>query len=176
MNPSTLLRNSVRLLLILAVATGCIFAASAQSHDRSTPEGVIRELYALVTVPPGSTPDWERVRSLFLKEAVIALRSTRGHDVFSVDGFISDFVTFIGNAKVIETGFTERIVRMETRTFRDMAHSWVVFESEIPGSARGPRAGIDSFELIRQEGRWWIASIINDRPNAANPIPSEARQ
>lgn len=47
------------------------------------------------------------------------------------------------------------------------------FDSHITGSERPPREGIDSFELIRTGGTWKIVSIVNERPTAGNPIPTD---
>jgi hypothetical protein len=59
-------------------------------------EAVVRELYDLVTFPAGATPDWDRGRSLFLPEGVVVLRTTRtATTVFSVEGWVQDFVDFI---------------------------------------------------------------------------------
>ena len=39
-----------------------------------------RTFYDLVTFDAGTTPDWERVRSLFADEAVVILRTGRPYD------------------------------------------------------------------------------------------------
>ncbi len=166
--------------LILAVV-GCLPAAaeetSAADSATATAETLVTELYRLVTFEAGSTPDWDRVRSLFIDQAVIVLRTSReGTTVFSVDGFVADFVRFIDQAKVRETGFREEILRLRATVFGDIAHVWVLYEASIPGSERPPQQGVDSFELIRRDGRWWIAAVTNELPTPERPLPSELRQ
>ena len=135
-------------------------------------EAVVRELYDRVTFDAGTTPDWDRVRDLFVAEAVVVLRTGRDEmSVFSLDGFIDDFVTFIERDGVRATGFTERILGLKSFVYGDIAQVLVRFDSHVPGSGRPPNEGIDSFELIRTGGRWRIVSIVNERPSAANPIP-----
>ena len=125
----------------------------------ATPEAVVDELYELVTFGPGEVPDWDRVRALFLPEAVVVLRTSReATTVFDVDGFVGDFVSFIENASVKDTGFAEKIVRTKPMVFGDIAHVLVLYTAEIPGSGRGPQPGVDSFQLVRRDERWWIAS------------------
>jgi hypothetical protein len=163
------------LLLAPLVLSGCATLAApsqAVSDSESGPGQVVRELYDLVTFGPGEVPDWNRVRSLFLQEAVIVLRT--GPDemtVFDLDGFVNDFVQFIVQAGVQETGFSERVLDLKATEFGAIAQVLVRFDSHIPGSGRVPREGIDSFELIRQGDRWQIVSIINDRPTGELPIP-----
>jgi hypothetical protein len=142
-----------------------------------TAEGVVAHLYDLVTFEAGHTPDWDEVRSLFLDRAVIVLRTSRtATSVFSVDGFVDDFVTFIERANVQETGFTERVLRTKPTVFGDMAHVWVLYEASIPGSPRPPQQGVDSFSLIKQDGRWWIAAVTNEIPTPARPIPEPLQE
>ena len=54
-----------------------------------------------MTFEAGTTPDWAAVRSLFIEEAVVVLRTGREQmSVFSLDGFVNDFVQFIEQADV----------------------------------------------------------------------------
>lgn len=139
-----------------------------------TPEAVVDELYRLVTFEAGTIPDWARVRSLFIEEAVVVIRTSREETtVFSVDGFVEDFIRFIERAHVEETGFEEKIIRTRPMVFGDIAHILVLYEASIPGSERPPQQGVDSFELIRKNGRWWIVSVTNEIPTAGRPIPEE---
>ena len=132
----------------------------------------MRELYDLVTFPAGTTPDWDRGRALFLPEGVVVLRTGRTETtVFSVEGWVQDFVTFIEDRNVVETGFTERIVRTHAVEFGDIAHVWVLYEAEIPGSGRPAQQGVDSFQLARRNGTWLIASILNEIPTPDRPVP-----
>ncbi|MBK5098051.1 MAG: hypothetical protein JJE01_09730 [Gemmatimonadetes bacterium] len=163
--------TAIPVILSLTAAAMLPNPALAQA-DLETPEGLIEEIYRLVTFPAGTTPDWDAVRSLFIPEALVVLRTSReGSTVFSVDGFVQDFVAFIEQADVEQTGFTERILDMQTFEWGDIAHALVLFDSDIPGDGREPRAGVDSFQLIKRDGRWWIASISNERPSADLQLP-----
>ncbi len=139
----------------------------------STPEGVCRELYRIVSVKPGETTDWEAARALFIPQAVLVLRVTKETtDVFSVQGWIDDFVAYDERAKVIEHGYRETVVSLVPLVFRDIAHVLVHYEAAIVDSPRPPTQGVDSIELVKKDGRWRIASITNDLPNADNPLPA----
>lgn len=148
--------------------------AAADDNAYATPDAVVAELYDLVTFDAGVTPDWDRARGLFIKEAVVVLRTSRTETaVFSVDGWVQDFIDFIEKAQVEKTGFIERIVRTKPMVFGDIAHILVLYEAEIPGWGRDPQKGVDSFQLIRKDGRWWIASIVNEIPTPERPLPAE---
>jgi hypothetical protein len=150
---------------------------SSQAQESQGAAGVISELYDLVTFPAGTTPDWDHLRSLFLPEAVVVLRSSReATSVFTLEGFVQDWLRFIEGSNVEETGFTERIIRIHLTEMGEIAHAWVLYEAEIPGWGRPPQPGVDSFQLVRREGGWKIASIINEVPTPERPIPEVLRE
>ena len=143
----------------------------------ATPEATVRELYRLVSFRAGERTDWAKVRSLFLPQAVIFLRTSRtASAVFSLDGFIADFVRFDSSAVFAQNGFTETIMRMRPTVFREIAHVLVLYEAQVTNVQRQPQRGVDSIHLIRRDGRWWVASIVNDIPTPDAPAPSELLQ
>lgn len=166
-------------LLFMAPFSPVIPPLAPQSPDQqgeAAAEVVIRDLYDVVTFPADTVPDWDRLRSLFLPEAVVVLRSSReAMSVFSLEGFVQDWLRFIEGSNVRETGFTERIIRTHTTVFGDIAHAWVLYEAEIPGWGRPPQPGVDSFQLVRRDGSWKIASILNEIPTPDRPVPEVLR-
>lgn len=156
-------------------ATALLLASAAAAQDdpaAATAEGLVRALYDRVSSEPGSVPDWAQVRSAFLPQAIVVLRTSRDStSVFTVDGFVQDFVDFIERANVRQTGFRERVLKTQTLLFGDIAHVLVLYEAHITGSPRAPQRGVDSFQLIRRDGRWWIVSLANEIPTAERPIP-----
>lgn len=164
----TILVSTLALALLLAHEV----AAVPPAEDRGA-EATVEELYRLLCVEPGQTTDWEQVRALFLPEAVIVLRVSKDEmSTFSLQGWIDDFVAFNERARVFERGFSETIVRMDATVFRDIANVFVLYEAAITDSPRPPTRGVDSIDLVRRDGRWWIASIVNDLPTPAHPVPA----
>jgi hypothetical protein len=165
--------------LFAMVIMGCLFSLPGHSQEKENigPEEVIRELYRLVTIEKGTTGDWDSVRALFIEEAVVVLRTSRkATSVFTLEGFVNDFVSFIENYKIIETGFNETILNMKSWIYGDMAHVLVLYEAEIPNSDFPPNKGVDSILLIRKDGLWKIAAITNEVPTPDRPIPKELIQ
>ena len=172
-------------LLIGPVAAPAGAQAPAPQVAESQPVGdIVAGLYGLVSSSGARLPDWDKVRALFLKEAVIVLRTSRTTlTAFNLDGFIKDFVDFYdrpfkrGEATVVpkESGFTEKVVRMKVWEFGDMAHVLVLYEAQITGFPMAPQQGIDSWLLVRRDGRWLIAGATNELVTAARPVPPELR-
>lgn len=171
--------QTVALGLILTAGVGASFLQAQTASEQEaleTADGVVTEIYDLVSFEAGGMPDWDKVRSMFIPEAVVVLRTSReATTVFSVDGFIEDFVNFVERSPAGEMGFTEKILNMKSMVFGDMAHVLVLYEAHITGSQRPPTQGVDSFSLIKKDGRWCIAAITNELPTADRPIPEMLR-
>jgi len=183
------MRNTrVRRLAAAALIMGLASIPGTGQETSSPPARPVGEvvagLYDLVSSTPGQLPDWDKVRALFLKEAVIVLRTSRtALTAFTLDGFVKDFVDFYerpfkrGEASVVpkDSGFTEKVVRMKTWEFGDMAHALVLYEARITGFAMPPQQGVDSWLLVRRDGRWLIAAATNEIVTEARPVPAELR-
>lgn len=63
---------------------------------------------------------------------------------------------------------------MKAWEYGDMAHVLVLYEAQITGFDR-PSQGVDSWLLVRKEGRWLIAGVTNEVVTAALPVPPELR-
>ena len=177
-NVNTVQKIAAKLAMMLMLVT-LPLAARAQepAPELQTPEGVVRELYHLVCVDVGQTTDWEQVQNLYLPQAVIVLRVSKDKtQVFDVQGWIDDFVAWDEKARVKERGFYEKIVTMKPRVFRDIANVRVLYEAAIKDSDHPPTRGVDSIELVKKDGRWWIAAITNDLVNKDNPAPAELQE
>ncbi len=173
-----MIRNVRRAMAGLAVASLLTVPGRLTAQtEPATADGVVRHLYDLVTFDAGTTPDWDQVRAVFIDEAVIVLRTSRTESkVMSLDGFIQDWLDFIERANAIETGFEEKVIRTVPTEFKDIAHVWVLYEAHIPGSPRPPQQGVDGFSLIRRDGKWLIAAVVNEIPDPQHPVPEVLRQ
>lgn len=165
---------------VLVILAGGAFAGTGQAPpdpQLGTAEAVVSRLYELVTWGPGETPDWAKVKELFIDRAVIVLRTGRDETrVLDTDSFVQLFIDDIAKYQLDQRGFQERIVRTKPTLFGDIAHFFVVYEASIPGGERPPQQGLDSFQLIRKERRWWIVSVTNEIPRPDLPLPEELRQ
>ncbi len=162
--------------IVFLISPSNILIAQTPSVENTsqTAEDVVREVYTLVSFEAGERPDWEKVKSLFIDDAVIVLRSSRTeHSIFSREGFVEDFNNFIDNSGVDKTGFLEKIIDIKPVTIGNIAYCTVIYEASIPGQQRPPQRGVDVFQLINKDGQWLIVSIINEIPNADRPIPDE---
>jgi hypothetical protein len=178
------MKHALFIILLASVLLSGAFVRAADSpvvlkseDPLQSAEAVVRELYRLVCVPVGGDTDWEQVRKLFIPEAVIVLRvSKESSTTFTVQTWIDDFIAYNKKARSSERGFEEKIVRLSPMVFRDIAHVLVLYEARMLDWSKPASPGVDSIELIRKDGRWWIAAITNDLPNADHPIPAVLKE
>lgn len=158
-------------LCVLFIMTG-VHGQMAHTPEEDEAIIMISQIYEEVS-SDGSTPvDWDLVRSFFLEEAVIVLRSSaQDHTVFTLNGFIQDFRDFYENPAVKESGFREQIVRIKPQIYRNAASIGVVYEAGIPGSERPPQQGIDFWILVRKDKQWKVVGISNEIIPPGQEIP-----
>ncbi len=73
-------------------------------------------------------------------------------------------------------GPRDREVWRRTERFGNVAHVFSTYESRVGSPDGDPvAAGINSVQLVRSNGRWWIAGIAWDVETATNPIPEGYR-
>jgi hypothetical protein len=160
--------------LTLGVADG---ATADEGDIFMDPESLVRGLYASVTFDAGSVPDWEYVRKFFTPEAVIAVRMTRtSMAILNVDEFLKWFDDDVKKYKMNERGFEETIEKLKLTTFGDMGHCFVVYKARFKTPENAPgQLGLDSWGLMKKDGRWWIVSVTNDVVTPQRPLPEELR-
>lgn len=77
-------------------------------------------------------------------------------------------------AKGIEQGFCERERVNRIDTFGNIAHVWSTYESRWGADDVEPFSrAINSFQLVRCDGRWWVVTIFWDAERPEKPIPAK---
>ena len=165
------------LVTVVLLYPACCLAVPVADDAKAEAEKVVAELYRLVTMEPGTSPDWDAVRPLFLEEAVVVLRSSRtAMTVFDLEGWIQDFKDAIDKWDMSTRGFEEKLLKMKTQVFGDIAHCFAVYRAGfITGENLPSNVGLDSIQLIRRDGRWLVVSITNEVERPDVPLPQDLR-
>lgn len=163
-------------LVCLAPSLG----AQVGSAPNATIEGVMTELYASVTREPGKPFEWNRLRAIMLPGAIMLPqpRQTQGQNrIMSVE----DFIAWIdgGWRNVIGTdrdqGFFERQTNMVVDQYGDIAQVFTTYEKGPFRPRQILGRGINTVQLVRRDGRWFVLSITWDEENTAGPLPAKYR-
>ena len=139
-----------------------------------TPVALIEDIYRAVSVKDSGSVDWERVRSMFIDEAVVILRTGPDETTqFTADGFIQDFKDFYQYPEVKASGFEEKILSMKSMVYKDIAFIATVYSAAITGREAPPQRGVDLWLLNKKESLWKITSIVNEVIPAGQKLPDE---
>ena len=176
--------NNCRVSTVLAFAllfsVGLPVVAAAQTRptaaDVASPEAIVSAAYESIARAPGEQYDWERFESLFLPGALLipSVEQTNGSlRVLSVEDFIEwiDAGTTVGGAN--DQGFSEDGIHNTTERYGDVAHVFSTYEKHFYGQTDNLGRGINTFQMIFNDGRWWITSIAWDEEIGAGPIPAK---
>lgn len=136
----------------------------------TSPQALVDECYRLISFPAGSLPGWDRFKSLFVENAVLALRVFPEDDSMSVMN-LDEYARRQIRDGMEEEGYTETVLRQEWFGFGDVCETRVIFEMRF--GDREPVPAFDIFQLVRLNGRWWIASITGEVPKPGVEVPDD---
>ena len=90
--------------------------------------------------------------------------------IMSVDDWIDRSGPFL-----VREGFFETEIHNEMERYGNVAHVWSTYESRTGSPDSEPiDRGINSFQLVYGEGKWWVYSILwHSEQAGAGSIPTE---
>jgi predicted metalloprotease with PDZ domain len=146
-------------------------ALQGDKKDVAEIDGIITALYDVISGPAG-TRNWERFRSLFTPGAFMGATVPAG-------GGATKFITFTPEEYVSKNGttfqqesFMEKELGRTINQFGSVAQVFTSYEFDL-GNGKVKQRGINSVQLVREQGRWWIASIVWQEENPSLPIPQQ---
>lgn len=170
-----------RLPLALAAALAWTMPAVAQTADPAdvaTPESTVLAAYSAINRAPGAPFQWDRFRSLFLPGARLIPNTEQTQGTFTTHT-VESFIEWIdrGWRPVIGTerdrGFAESQVASVAERFGDVAHVFSTYQKHFWGDSTILGRGINSFQLVWKDGRWWITALAWDEETGAGPVPAK---
>jgi hypothetical protein len=174
-------------LLIAIAATVLAAPASAQPlteraadpADVASLDAIVAAFYDIVSGPAGEPRDWARDSTLYTAGVRFTIQAGGGD---AGRWQTIDHATYARQSSAfLAGGFFEREIHRVTQEFAGMAQVFSTYEWTAP-TETGPQRGrgINSIELVFDDGRWWItsaqwASETPDRPIPAQYLPPGRR-
>ena len=169
--------------LSLLVAALAALPAAAQTGvvppDLASPEAVVQAAYEAIEREPGGVYDWDRNRTLFLDQALEIPSTEQSGGKLSVYSpaefmWIVDARTPVGGPR--DRGFQEEQTHAVVHRYGDVAQVFSTYQKRFWDSDQVLARGINSFQLVRHDGRWWIVGIAwdeeyNSPDHGGGPIP-----
>jgi hypothetical protein len=145
----------------------------AKASDVDSVDHILAALYDVISGPAGQKRDWARMRTLFVPDArLIPTRVTAGASdvtLLSIDEYIAR-----ASATMEAAGFFEHATHNQVDQFGEIVQVFSTYESRHAAEDAKPFArGINSIQLVKDGGRYWIVNIfwVAERPD--NPLPGK---
>jgi hypothetical protein len=152
-----------------------------KTADVDSPEHILSALYDVISGPAHQPRDWNRMRSLFVPGARLIpvriqpgtpnLKTSPNTDVLllSIDDYIA-----IASAHMEADGFFEHSIHNDFARFGNIVTVWSTYESRHAEADAKPFArGINSIQLLKDGGRYWIVDVYWDSERPETPIPAK---
>ena len=162
-------------LLLVFLAGQAQEKGGAAVPDWVSPEKLVASMYKVISGPAGER-DWQRLRAYCKPEVQFNVLSY-GKDGSTVYRSLSleEYIATAGK-HFLENPFYEAQLGQSVQQFGPIAQVFSAYSSsESPGGTPFDR-GVNSFQLVQDEGRWWIVNILWTSETEEHPIPAELIQ
>jgi hypothetical protein len=152
--------------------------ASTRNDGRSV-SAIVSALYGSVSHDHDSTPDWARMRKLFLHGGIIVSPGSPDEKrvrILSVKAFQRQVDAAIHTMKMDgqSPAVIEREIARRVACFGNVCQVLSTYESRHARSDPAPFArGVNSIQIVEDGRRWWIVSVTWDTERPDKPIPSD---
>jgi len=150
---------------LLAAAVAPVPLASAA--DLAGIDHAIRGVYEVISGPPGQKRDFDQMRAMFAPGATMKAIGPKGLRGGTVEDYIAR------NSAILEKdGFTERELGRRVEIWGGLATAWSAYDGRTANGSFHER-GINSFQLVKVDGKWLVASILWQEATPENPLPAD---
>ena len=144
--------------------------AAVAADDIASIDSILKALYDAISFSSGTELDWNRLRSLFYSGATLTHAKADKTEVLDIEGFIAGGRRLIKSGKLIS--FYESEVSRKVETYGRIAQVFSTYESRFsPADPEPFSRGINSIQLLKEAGRWWVLSIFWADESSEGPVP-----
>lgn len=144
----------------------------ANPKDVESIDAIVAAVYETLSGEAGVKRDWDRFRALYHTQARMIPTGIRangevGTRVMNTEEYIKNATPFLE-----KEGFFEKEISKRTERFGNIAHVLSTYESRHNEQDAKPFSrGINSIQLLYDENRWWIMTVLWDSETEEKPIP-----
>ena len=153
--------------MIAAMLAAAALAPAQNRADLAAIDRAIHAVYDVISGPAGQKRDFDKMRSLFAPGATMKAIGRKGLRGGSVEDYIAR------NQEVLEReGFNERELGRRVKIWGGLATAWSAYDGRTANGSFHER-GINSFQLVKVDGKWLVASILWQEETPENPLPAQ---
>ena len=153
-----------RIFLVFFIFISTTMSSSAQvemSSDTNavkTIDGIVKEVLKLVSGEKGTTRNWKALRNLFLSTATFTVLNNNDSTPRPVETLsLNDFINLLHD-EYYEQGYLEYEIGKTIDEYNGIANVFQSFYGK--DSENTEERGINSYQLVYFNKRWWIANML----------------
>lgn len=145
---------------------------TAHSEDVASIDGIINSMYEVISGPAGPR-DWQRNASLFKPEAKLAAFGKNKDGKLVYVTMTQEEYRQRNEPFFMENGFWEKEIGRKVFRFGEIATVQTAYQYRLQADGEPEQRGVNSVQLVYDQGRWWITSITWNSERDDNPIPEQ---
>ncbi|MGH9781141.1 MAG: hypothetical protein ACRD33_04915 [Candidatus Acidiferrales bacterium] len=147
---------------------------AANPSDVTTPDAILAALYDVISGPATKKRDWNRFRSLFLRDARLIPTTANAAGGETVRSLSPDDYASRAAGYFEKNGFSEKEVARKSERFGGIMQVFSTYESRHGAADPKPFArGVNSIQLFFDGARWWIVTVFWQQESPSMPLPKE---
>jgi predicted metalloprotease with PDZ domain len=144
----------------------------AKEADVKTIDGIVKALYEVISGPAGPR-DWNRFKSLFYADAYMGAMSPTPSGELKLQKFTPEEYIKMNGPLFDQFAFNETELGRQENVFGNIAQVFTAYSFTVDMPTPMKERGVNSIQLIQENGRWYIMSIIWNDETKENPIPQK---
>lgn len=163
------MRNVITCFL---VSFSCVVSAQMDTMAYKSPEAITEKMLEFISCDIGEEKNWDEYRNLFLPTAQkysINRKAPPGRQIRSIN--LEQFVRY-GREAYPKDGFNEIVIGTTVNEFNGIANVFQAFYCKNLTGTYEAR-GVNSFQLIYEGNRWWIASTTFTNESEEEKLPND---
>lgn len=157
------MKSITLLFLSLSIGISPIFANDIQNADADTTyqtiDQIVTDIYDIISGEAG-VRDWDRFRNLYNEKAVMGIVYTDKNSESKFYHFTpEDYINKSGPV-FEEKDFFETELKREEYVQHHIAYVESSYQYSFSKDGPAEKRGINSIQLVYENGRWWVVSLI----------------
>lgn len=144
---------------------------TARPEDVASVDALIQSLYDVISGPAGER-DWERFYSLFKPDAKMSAFTKAQNGVSQFASMTPEEYKSQNDPFFSQSGFWEEELGRDELRFGELVHVFSAYASRLSENGEADQRGVNSIQLVYDQNRWWIASLIWNAESENNKIPN----
>ena len=160
------------LIIFFFTFSSTSFGQQAKADDVQSVDGIISALYDVISGPAGER-NWSRFSSLYKDQATMGAISEAEDGSLRFFAMTPDEYRERNDEYFKKNGFWEEEMGREVFRFGEMATVHTAFKIKSAKDGKVTRRGVNTVQLVYDQGRWWITNVTWNTEREDNNIPEQ---